>query len=58
MEHVLVSCPTTDTFWSQVNIYVNKITDNSLNLTDYIKLLGWIPGKQLGVYTKVVDLVN
>lgn len=58
VEHLLVSCPTTDTFWSQVNIYVNKITDNSLNLTDYIKLLGWIPGKQLGVYTKVVDLVN
>ena len=58
VEHILVSCPMTDTFWSQVNIYVNKITDNSLNLTDYVKLLRWIPGNQLGVYTKVVDLVN
>ena len=58
LEHLLVDCITLDVFWSQVQIYVDKITNSRVIISNCVKLLGWIPGEKEKVPTKIVDLVN
>lgn len=58
LEHLLVNCITLDVFWSQVQIYVDKITNSSVIISNYVKLLGWIPGEKEQVPTRIVNLVN
>ena len=58
-ENLLVHGITLDIFWSQVQIYVDKITSSScLTITNYIKLLGWIPGEKEQVPKRIINLVN
>ena len=58
LEHLLVDCITLDIFWSQVQIYVAKITNSSVIISKYVKLLGWIPGEKEKVPRRIVNLVH
>ena len=53
LENLLVDCVTLDVFWSQVQIYVDKITNSSVIISNCVKLLGWIPGEKEKVPTTV-----
>ena len=54
LEHLLVDCITLDIFWSQVQTYVTKITNSSVIISKYVKLLGWIPGEKEKVPRRIV----
>ena len=41
-----------------MQIYVDKITNSSVIISNYVKLLGWIPGEKEQVPTRIVNLVN
>ena len=58
LEHLLVDCITLDIFWSQVQIYVAKINNSSVIISNYVKLLGWIPGEMEKVPRRIVNLVH
>ena len=58
LEHLLVDCITLDVFWSQVQIYVPKITNSRVLISKYVKLLGWIPAEKEHFPTRIVNLVN
>ena len=58
LENLLVDCVTLDVFWSQVQIYVDKITNSSVIISNCVKLLGWIPGEKEKVPTRIGNLVN
>ena len=41
-----------------MQIYVDKMTNSSVIISNYVKLLGWIPGEKEQVPTRIVNLVN
>ena len=45
-------------FLDQVQVFIDKITGRSLNLTTKIKLLGWIPEDSIELSKNVINLVN
>ena len=58
IEHELAECPLVCHFWNQVQVFIDKITGRSLNLTTKIKLLGWIPEDSIQLSKNVINLVN
>ena len=38
IEHPILHCPTSTSFWTKIQTYLDKMTDNKLRLTDNIKL--------------------
>lgn len=58
IEHAVVKWPLLDTFWGQVQLFINKITDSMLPLTDDVKILGKLPHRNDPLTTPRTDLVN
>ena len=40
IEHIFLYCPTSLSLWTSVQTYINKMTNNTLQLTDTTKLFG------------------
>lgn len=58
IQHAMVDCPIVDKFWNEIQVYVDKITNNMLTLTTHIKLFGRIKRKDDPLGSRTIDLVN
>ena len=58
LEHTLLDCPTVENFWSKIQAYVDKITNNMLTLTTQVKLFGKVKTKDDPLGSRKIDLVN
>lgn len=58
LEHTLLDCPTVENFWSKIQAYVDKITNNMLSLTTQVKLFGKVKTKDDPLGSRKIDLVN
>ena len=58
LEHAILECPAVDDLWNQIQVYVDKITDEMLTLTTQVKLLGVIKTKNFPLSQTSTDLIN
>ena len=58
LEHAMLECPTVDNLWSQIQAYVDKITDQRLTLNTQVKLFGKVKTKDDPLGPRSIDLVN
>ena len=58
LEHAMLECPTVDNLWSQIQAYVDKITDQRLTLNTQLKLFGKVKTKNDPLGPRTIDLIN
>ena len=58
IEHLFIHCQYTQTFWTNIQNYINKITHNTLRLTDNIKLFGLTRHNTITHDTDTLNLIN
>ena len=58
LEHAIIDCPTVVNFWSQIQKYVDRITDRKLTISTEIKILGKCREKNDNLDSRTLDLVN
>ena len=54
----MLECPTVDNLWSQIQAYVDKITDQRLTLNTQVKLFGKVKTKKDPLGPRSIDTVN
>ena len=58
IEHIFLYCPSSVSFWTKIRTYIDKMTNNTLRLTDNHKLFG-LPQNNNGIHDKdVINLIN
>ena len=58
LEHLFLHCPTSISLWTRIQTYINKMTDNALQLNDNIKLFGLTRTNNTIHNTDTLNLVN
>lgn len=58
IEHLLIECPQTKAFWSQLNYITDKLTDNQVQLSPLIILFGYIRRKNDPLAPATTHLLN
>ena len=58
LEHAMLKCPTVDNLWSQIQAYVDKMTDQKLTLNTQVKLFGKMKTKKDPLGPRLIDLIN
>ena len=58
IEHIFLHCPTSLSLWTSVQTYINKMTNNTLQLTDTIKLFGLTRTSNIIHDKDTLNLVN
>ena len=58
LEHLFLHCPTSISLWTRIQTYINKMTDNALQLNDNMKLFGLTRTNNTIHNTDTLNLVN
>ena len=58
IEHIFLHCPATTPLWTSVQTYINKLTNNTLNLDDNMKLFGLSRHRHNTMNTRTYHLIN
>jgi len=58
IDHLILHCPHVSIFWQQIQLYIDKLTANSLQLSNTIKLFGYLRCKDDPLSQSTTNLLN
>jgi len=58
VDHLILHCPHVSIFWQQVQHYTGKLTENRLQLSNTIKLFGYLRSKDDPLSQYTINLLN